>query len=106
MVLDPINTCCEFFERPQKYSCKRVCQENNIKHRILIRRRFYRVLKPLHVMFYGPYDRSMFGFGSKYLSVYFKIRASLQACAANELHKSNPKCSKQFITLGIFLLKK
>ena len=32
---------------------------NNIKHRILIRRMFYRVLKPLHVMFYQPFDRSM-----------------------------------------------
>ena len=31
----------------------------NIKHPILIRRRFYRVLKPLHVMFYRPFDRSM-----------------------------------------------
>ena len=30
-----------------------------IKHRILIRRRFYRVLKALHVMFYRPFDRSM-----------------------------------------------
>ena len=29
------------------------------KHRILIRRRFYRVLKPLHVMFYRPFDRSI-----------------------------------------------
>ena len=26
----------------------------NIKHRMLIRKRFYRVLKPLHVMFYRP----------------------------------------------------
>ena len=30
----------------------------------------------------------MFGYGSKHLSVYFKIRACLQICAANELHKS------------------
>ena len=29
------------------------------KHCILIRRRFYWVLKPLHVMFYWPFDRSM-----------------------------------------------
>ena len=27
--------------------------------RKLIRRRFYQVLKPLHVMFYHPFDRSM-----------------------------------------------
>ena len=30
----------------------------------------------------------MFSYGSKYLSVYFKIRAyCLQICAGNELHK-------------------
>ena len=28
-----------------------VAYEKNIKHRILIRRRFYQVLKPLHVCF-------------------------------------------------------
>ena len=33
--------------------------EKNIKHRILITRRFYRVLKALHVMFYRPFDKSM-----------------------------------------------
>ena len=31
----------------------------NIKHHILIRRRFYWVLKPLHMMFYRPFDRSI-----------------------------------------------
>ena len=30
-----------------------------IKHCILIRRRFYQVLKPLHVMFNRPFDRSI-----------------------------------------------
>ena len=48
----------------------------------------------------------MFGYGSKYLSVYFKIRACLQICAANILYNSNTKCSKQLVTLEIFLLKK
>ena len=67
--------CCEFFEQLQKHSWKRVCQESsqqwcfcehwklahekNSKHHILIRRRFYWVLKPLLVMFYRPFDRSM-----------------------------------------------
>ena len=35
-----------------------VAYEKNIKHRILIRKRFYRVLKPLHMMFYRPFDKS------------------------------------------------
>ena len=38
---------------------KKLAYQKNIKHRILIRRMFYRVLKPLHVMFYRPFDRSM-----------------------------------------------
>ena len=40
--------------------CERwkLAYEKNIKHRILIRRRFYRVLKSLHVLFYRPFDRS------------------------------------------------
>ena len=33
--------------------------EKNMKHCMLIRRRFYRVLKPLHMMFYRPFDRSV-----------------------------------------------
>ena len=44
MVLDPQNTCCEFFERFQKHSWKSVCQESSTleisireKHRILMR---------------------------------------------------------------------
>ena len=63
--------CWDFFERLQKHSWKSVCQESskrcfcehwklayekNIKHCILIRRRFCRVLKPLHLMFYRPLD--------------------------------------------------
>ena len=49
----------------------------------------------------------MLSYGSKYLNVYFKIRAHcLQICAGNELHKSSTKCSKQLMRLGIFLLKK
>ena len=33
--------------------------KKNIKHRILTRRRFLSDIKLLHVMFYGPFDRSM-----------------------------------------------
>ena len=36
----------------------------------------------------------MFGCGSKYLSVYLKIRACLRNWAANELHKSKTKMFK------------
>ena len=41
--------------------CERwkLAYKKNIKHHILIRGRFYRVLKPLHMMFYRPFDRSM-----------------------------------------------
>ena len=37
----------------------KLAYEKNIKHHIPIRRRFYRVLRPLHVMFYRPFNRSM-----------------------------------------------
>ena len=36
-----------------------IAYKKNIKQRILIRKIFYRVLKPLYVMFYRPFDRSM-----------------------------------------------
>ena len=47
----------------------------------------------------------MFGYGSKYLNVNLKIRAyCLQICAANELHKSRVKNSKNISPKGIILV--
>ena len=43
----------------KKRVSRKLAYEKNIKHHILIRRRFHRVLKPLHVIFYRPFDRSM-----------------------------------------------
>ena len=47
----------------------------------------------------------MFGYGSIYLNVYFKIRAyCLQICATNELHKSRTKNSRNIPPKGIILV--
>ena len=77
MVLDPIKHMLSVFLNgfkniPGKACVKRVhnndafanvrnykLNKKNIKHRILIRRRFNRVLKPLHMMFCQLFDRSM-----------------------------------------------
>ena len=51
----------------------------------------------------------MFGCGPKYFSERLKLKRVYKTYAqwiANELHKSSTKCSKQFITLWIFLLQK
>ena len=51
----------------------------------------------------------MFGCGPKYLSERLKLERVYKTYAlgmANELGKSNTKCSKQHITLWIFLLQK
>ena len=42
----------------------------------------------------------MFGYGSKYLSVYFKIRVCLQICAANELYQVQYKIFKTIHNSG------
>ena len=51
----------------------------------------------------------MFGCGPKYFSERLKLKRVSKTYAlwiANELRKSNTKCSKQFITLWIFLVQK
>ena len=52
----------------------------------------------------------MFGCGPRYFSERLKFKSVFRNMhvlrMANELHKSNTKCSKQFITLGIFLIQK
>ena len=50
----------------------------------------------------------MFGCCPKYFSERLKLERDYKYALrmANELQKSNTKCSKQFITLRIFLLQK
>ena len=57
----PGKACVKRVDNNDKVLCLRwkLAYEKNIKHRILIRRRFYRVLKPLHMMFDRLFDRSM-----------------------------------------------
>ena len=45
----------------------------------------------------------MFGYGSNYLNVYFKLGRTVYKYA---LRMTSTKCSKQLMTLGIFFLKK
>ena len=76
MVLDPIKHVLRVFWNGFKNITGKACfkrvhyndafvnvgnklTRKDIKHRILKMRRFHRVLKPLHVMFYQPFDRSI-----------------------------------------------